>query len=219
MKFELNEERNGYTLVSGDDVPTVVIPREYDGRPVTRIEDMTFNGCTSLTSVTIPDSVTSIGVEAFSVCASLKSITIGNSVTNIGAYAFEDCTLLKDVYYNGDKASWDKITFDNEYANPLYYGATLHTKHTKANGEKANGEGENEKKYKRLTPMDEVELINDVLNKDGDRTNLLRCLLKLKAIEDFFEQIDISGTEEFLDKIPLEVFQDWREKENESSND
>lgn len=215
MKFELNKKTNEYILVAGDDVPTVVIPREYDGKLVTSIGSDAFCGCTSLTSVTIPDSVTSIGVEAFSVCALLKSITIGNSVTNIGEYAFEDCSLLKDIYYNGDEESWNKISFENELANPLYYGATLHTKHTKANGEKANGEGENEKKYKRLTPRDEVELINDLLNKDGDRTNLLRCLLKLKAIEDFFEQIDISGTEALLDKIPLEVFQDWREEERE----
>ena len=44
----------------------VVIPREHDGRPVTQIEDRAFMNCTGLTSITIPDSVTSIGDSAIS---------------------------------------------------------------------------------------------------------------------------------------------------------
>lgn len=149
MKFELNEEQDGYTLIEGDDVPTVDIPREYDGKPVTSIGNYAFYNCESLESVIIPNTVTSIGNYAFYCCESLKSVTIGNgvtsigkrafwgceslksvtipnSVTNIGDWAFYNCRSLESVYYNGDKASWDKISFENEWANPLYYGATLH---------------------------------------------------------------------------------------------
>ncbi len=50
-----------------------------------------------LTSVTIPDSVTSIGERAFSGCTGLESVKIGNSVETIGAYAFSGCTGLKSV--------------------------------------------------------------------------------------------------------------------------
>ena len=54
-------------------------------------------GCSHLTSVTIPNSVRTIGSGAFSSCGSLTSVTIPNSVTIIGEYAFNDCTDLQKV--------------------------------------------------------------------------------------------------------------------------
>ena len=51
----------------------------------------------NLTSVTIPNSVTSIGDDAFCVCRGLTSVTIPNSVTSIGDYAFEGCTALHEI--------------------------------------------------------------------------------------------------------------------------
>ena len=58
----------------------------------------------------IPDGVTSIGDSAFEGCMSLTSVTIGNSVTSIGASAFSNCVELKTIYYTGDIASWCRIT-------------------------------------------------------------------------------------------------------------
>ena len=54
-------------------------------------------GCLSLTSVNIPDSVTTIGGGAFWEC-NLTSVTIGDSITTIGAEAFYSCTSLTSVY-------------------------------------------------------------------------------------------------------------------------
>ena len=54
-------------------------------------------GCYSLTSVTIPDSITSIGEDAFADCSSLTSVTIPDSVTSIGEYAFYNCSSLTSV--------------------------------------------------------------------------------------------------------------------------
>ena len=64
---------------------------------VTSIGNSAFSSCESLQSVTIPDSVTSIGDEAFSSCESLQSVTIPNSVTSIGDEAFSDCDSLQSV--------------------------------------------------------------------------------------------------------------------------
>ena len=65
--------------------------------PPTKIESSAFEGCTSLTSITIPNSVTTIGDWAFEDCCSLTSVTIGDSVTSIGWGAFEGCSSLTSV--------------------------------------------------------------------------------------------------------------------------
>ena len=71
---------------------SVIIPNS-----VTSIEVWAFHNCSGLTSVTIPNSVTSIGSRAFEGCYALTSVTIGNSVTSIGNYAFSGCSSLTSV--------------------------------------------------------------------------------------------------------------------------
>ncbi len=71
------------------------IPSEIDGVAVTKIEEYAFYGCTCLTGIIIPDSVTCIGDSAFEWCNSLTGITIPDSVTSIGNRAFDECTCLK----------------------------------------------------------------------------------------------------------------------------
>ena len=61
------------------------------------IGDYAFSGCSSLTSLTLPSSVTSIGGHAFEKCSGLTSLTIPSGVTTIDYYAFADCRGLTSL--------------------------------------------------------------------------------------------------------------------------
>ena len=86
----------------------VTIPSRYKGKPVTAINNAAFPN-SAVTSVTIPDSITSIPDAAFYNCGNLETIHIPVSVTFIGSYAFDDCPNLMTVTYPGSKTQWDAI--------------------------------------------------------------------------------------------------------------
>ena len=79
---------------------------------VTTISSNVFNSCTSLARVTIPDSVRLIGFNAFWGCTGLTTLTIPNSVTSIQSSAFVGCTSLTDVSIPASVTSVQEGAFD-----------------------------------------------------------------------------------------------------------
>ena len=88
----------------------VTIPSCYKGKPVTMIGHAAFFN-SAVTSVTIPDSVTSIDDNAFGFCSQLTNISIPNSVTYIGFSAFAHCTSLKSITLPSSLSSISEALF------------------------------------------------------------------------------------------------------------
>ena len=107
IKYPIGNERTSYNIPAG----------------VINFGDV-FSDCKNLVNITIPNSVTNIGIGAFWQCANLASITITNSVTSIGNYAFYDCKNLKDIYYYGTQSEWNNISVGSN--NEYFINATIH---------------------------------------------------------------------------------------------
>ncbi|MCD7712004.1 MAG: leucine-rich repeat domain-containing protein, partial [Firmicutes bacterium] len=73
----------------------VVVGDEYKGVPVTKIADGAFKD-EEITSITLPDSLTTIGANAFE-GSTLETVTFGSGLTEIGDFAFLGCTSLSSV--------------------------------------------------------------------------------------------------------------------------
>lgn len=106
LSYCINRNQDGLVVVCCQNAEeNCVIPSEtvFEGKtyPVTEIGVSAFRGCTSLKSITIPDTVTNIDVWAFVGCSSLESITIPESFTSIGYCAFLVAVVLKPSPYLG----------------------------------------------------------------------------------------------------------------------
>ena len=109
----------GYEAFYGcSSIDSVTIPNS-----VISIEDCAFYECSAITSVTIPNSVTSIGKYTFYYCKSLTSLNIPNSVTNIKNGAFYDCTSITYITFDGTMEEWNSILkgFNWNYKVPATY--------------------------------------------------------------------------------------------------
>ncbi len=108
---------------------SVSIPSTIVDLPVTKISEWAISNCKSLTSITIPNSMTNIGYNAFRECSSLTSITIPNSVMNIGNVeygAFSGCEKLTEINVDSENQyykSIDGVLFSKDGTKLIDYPA------------------------------------------------------------------------------------------------
>ncbi len=117
IRYSLVDDNRVRVISSGDSASyqgDIVIPEEFVYENKTYIIcSITLSGCSGLTSVVIPNSVTSIGYNAFKDCASLTSVEIPASVTSIGAFAFDGCGSLASMVIPNSVASIGNYAFYN----------------------------------------------------------------------------------------------------------
>ncbi len=82
-------------------------------KTVTSIGGTAFSNCSSLSSITIPDGVTEIGSTAFWECSSLTSVTLPQNVKEIGRYAFYKCSNLESVELPEGLTTIGELAFEN----------------------------------------------------------------------------------------------------------
>ena len=99
----------GISTKGNVEIPKYVTDSDGTKHKVVGLGNQIFNNCKGLTSITIPDSVTSIEHGAFSNCTSLTSITIPNSVTSIGQSAFNDSGLTSITIPNSVTSIGDNV--------------------------------------------------------------------------------------------------------------
>ena len=141
----------------GCGMTSVIIPNS-----VTSIEDEAFAYCWYLPSIDIPNSVTTIGKKAFNYCDKLSSVKIGNGITSIGEKAFEDCTNLKSVHIT-DLEAWCRIQFSDFQSNPTKWARHLYL---------------NDEEIKNLVIPETITSINDyAFNGCSKLTSVTICQL------------------------------------------
>ena len=135
LDFYLTDD-NAYYVGQGKStlLSNIVIPESYNGKPVVGVIDYgfeksqlksitipnsiatigkyAFSGCTNLANIVIPDSVTSIGESAFNNCSSLASISLSKNLKTISYRIFSNCTSLKSIVIPTGVTSIGDTVFD-----------------------------------------------------------------------------------------------------------
>ena len=126
----MTRDSNGQSIFAGSSITSFNELVNFTG--LTSIEDHAFEGCSALTSITLPKRVTSIGESAFSGCKNLTDFSIPDGVTEIGTNAFDGCAALTSVTIPMGVTSIDDYAYagcENIFSITIPYGVTNVGKH------------------------------------------------------------------------------------------
>ena len=153
--YEINGESVTITGYTGNEA-SVVIPNEIEGKPVTAIGKAAFSHNNTLTSVAIPDSVTSIGEFAFYDCGRLSSVTFeeGSRLSSIGDSAFYMTWSLTSIEIPDGVTGIGKYAFYESGLENINIPAGVTTIGMEAFGECFNLSGVTFEKDSKLTEIE-----------------------------------------------------------------
>ena len=120
--IETNVE--GKTLEDNWEMIDVVIPTEYNGKPVTQIGWDSFRQCQILRSVTIPEGITGIHADTFFDCNNLESVHLPKSMKLFHGSCFASCNSLKEVTVDPDNpwfCSVDGVVYTKDQKELVFY--------------------------------------------------------------------------------------------------
>ena len=102
----------------------LTIPEFLEDCPVVAIKNDAFYQCEGLTDISLPDSITEIGISAFRECSGLKNFVIPGGVTRIAWSTFEDCANLRTVTIPRSVTFIDIQAFDGTRVSTVIFGGT-----------------------------------------------------------------------------------------------
>ena len=113
LTFSLKTDGSGYVVTKFDNKSgKVIIPEQYEGKPVLEIGPDAFLSCSKVANVTLPNTLKVIDDYAF-YGSRIVSVTIPEKVERIGEGAFKDCIWLKEIIYSATNCgTFTKGTFD-----------------------------------------------------------------------------------------------------------
>lgn len=125
--YSLDEDRNAVITGCGSKASSLIIPSEIDGYRVIAIANEAFKDEISVTSVVLPDTITSIGASAFSGCSALKSVTLPKSLKTMGHDVFKNDSALSEITIPKSFERCDLNIYDKNQGGPFTGCTSLKT--------------------------------------------------------------------------------------------
>ena len=102
---------NGYDKPSAYTIPESITAADGNSYTVTAIDNGAFKDCSSITGITLPNTIVRLGDQCFAGCSSITTTTIPNGITTWGEYCFSGCTSLKEINFEDGLESLGDRTF------------------------------------------------------------------------------------------------------------